>query len=142
VLSVYASFLCTYNKSTDVFQCFRISRIVNFSQMVQDAECKLHWPDCRGKCSTCRNISLSFFLRTEGSSPWNFFLPPQDRRYNNTQCSKCIKQFQCFVSVSNTTQWQVLYPIPFAHFTICTTLRASFLMTSCCGSEPNNRAQK
>ena len=82
----------------------------------------------------------------ECSIPWNFFPPPQNRRYSNTQRSKCIKQFPHFVSVSITTQWQVLYPIlsypiPFAHITVSTTVGASPLMTSCCGSEPNNRAQ-
>jgi hypothetical protein len=46
--------------------------------------------DCRWKCSTYRNISVLSSLRREGSSPWNFLPPPQDRRYN-TQCSKCIK---------------------------------------------------
>jgi hypothetical protein len=86
-------------------------------------------------------MSLLFTLRTEGPSPWNFFPPSHNRRYNNTRCSKCIKQFPHSVSVSITTQRQVLYPIPFAHITVRTTVRASPLMTLCCGCEPNNRAQ-
>jgi hypothetical protein len=47
--------------------------------------------DYREKCSTYWNMSGLFSLRTEGSCTWNLIPPPQDKRYNSTQCSKCIK---------------------------------------------------